>query len=503
MKSVHINEIGEIAKKWREQKGKQVRYIPPPEILGWVDDEKRNSLILRNGTIVDDLIRYLSALDKCGTEREFSVAKNGDMKITRVNSCNHGKTCKLCNNRAALARRDIIKKAEKGLSAVGADNICMLTFTMKNVPDIYTAITDFKKSWRKWYKTSAIYQHIQGGVKSIEIKRGSGSGLHHVHAHCLVWADKEIDFSVYDAAEKKRIIAATIKKHGRKPDKNELRPAIKRTTTDVFFEEFCDKLRSDTSISYYKRKNNMQYIHVPAAVRARYAKKTVEYPLSAITEEWYKASGAINLKVNIIGQRGKQQHIDSAIAETLKYALKTSEYQDNGGLFCSAADDLLQALDAVKGLRQVEMLGAFRAVAKRLAAAAAAVGETIKAAAPDLQQKFFRWTNGSEYREAAKKSGLEYNCRYEEITERRIQLEVWRTWRRGCLSMRSKIVGKYLAERADIKNDVGIIAGAVLVDRTRRARLMMESALAALTKKIRESQERLGNMYGTLNMIGA
>lgn len=494
--SAHIDNIGKISEKWKSQKGKQARYIPPVDILNRIDESSRSSIILKNGTIFDDLARYLAALEKCGTEREFSVSQNGALNITRVNSCNHGKTCKLCNNRAALARKDIIKKAEAGLSSIGADYVYMLTFTQKNVEDIYTAIDTFKTSWRKWYKTSATYQHIQGGVKSIEIKRGSGSGLHHVHAHVLVWSDTAIDFSVYDATKKKNIIAEILKKHSRKPEKNELKPAIKRTTIDADFDIICDKFRTDTSISYYRRQKISEII-IPAAVRRRYSADHNEYPLSAITEEWYRSSGAINLKVNVIGQRGKQQHIDSAIAETLKYALKTSEYQHDFGLFGSAAEDLMQALDAVKGLRQVEMLGAFRSVAKRIAAAAAAAGEKVKAALPDLQKKFYRWTNGSEYR------GNQFISRYEEITNRRIQVVMWRTWQRGVLSLRAKIVGRYLAARAAIRADVGLIAGTILVDRTRLARQLMEMSLSALTKKIRESQNRLMNIYGTLNIVSA
>jgi hypothetical protein len=114
-------------------------------------------------------------------------------------------------------------------------------------------------------------------VVGIEVKRGKGSGKWHPHAHALVFCDKRLDFSVYNQAEKS---------------------ALETTWGDKIPPERLRAIARD---------------FVP------FDGDTV--PVSALTKEWYTATGgdSLNLDARPIRDGGPYGDITNQVKEVVKY----------------------------------------------------------------------------------------------------------------------------------------------------------------------------------------
>jgi len=471
--------------RWEQSKARQVGYVPPEDVrlrTGAADDV--NTLVMRRGLIVDDLLRMQRAMLSCGTSREFSISKDFKVSRTGGHSCGRTKYCKICSNRATMKRRETIRKARRIISNKKARYVYMLTFTQDNAADIYEAIARFQSSFRRWSRMgqkdrNGEYSKIIAGVKSIEVKRGGGSGLQHVHAHVLVWCNKKIEYSTYwhnweNVSENQwtveKITEEMKKRYNKKPLKRHLKLAAK-----------CGEWRNGTFI-----------------------------PMSKISKEWKNASGAVNIRVDAIGS-GKYQSEESAITETLKYALKTTDYLDseNSRLFGDGGRDLLTALDALRGVRQVEMLGVLRSVESGEVNTPESVSKLERAArrrarragemvAPDPRISWNKFEDGTRF--FAWRFGHDVlDHKYEDITGRRRSLSKFQILMSGVRGMRARIVGQYRHDRswwlwyARANN----LSAADTVAGIRARGDVMKTKLARLNNKFLQSLQRLRALYGS------
>jgi hypothetical protein len=74
-------------------------------------------------------------------------------------------------------------------------NVALITFTYRNQENLAEMIQIMQTAWRSFYNDSStakiFKERFMGGIRSMEVKRGAGSGLWHVHFHCLVLTPAE------------------------------------------------------------------------------------------------------------------------------------------------------------------------------------------------------------------------------------------------------------------------------------------------------------------------
>lgn len=169
-------------------------------------------------------LRYLSNnLCECGSYLVFrDYYTIGKIRLSAANFCRKHLLCPLCAIRRGAKA---LKAYTDRLSIILQDNPdlkpYLVTFTTKNGEDLSERFEHFTRSMKRYTDRRRMalssksrnlpveMNFAWGGVSSIEIKRGSGSGLWHVHSHA-VWLCKEA------------------------PDENRLRDEWKDVTGDSF-----------------------------------------------------------------------------------------------------------------------------------------------------------------------------------------------------------------------------------------------------------------------------
>lgn len=150
-------------------------------------------------------LKISNALKNCGDYLHFrDYYTIEERKLLNAYFCKRHLICPLCairrgakQVRAYMEKLEIILQENHNLKAY------FITFTIKNgdiLNERYRHLTDsFRKllqARRDSYKPNRRFfefAYADGGVYSIEFKRGSGSGLWHPHIHCLVLAKHSID----------------------------------------------------------------------------------------------------------------------------------------------------------------------------------------------------------------------------------------------------------------------------------------------------------------------
>jgi hypothetical protein len=150
-----------------------------------------------------DLGYLASTLHDCGSYLIFrDYYTVGKIRLSAANFCRKHLLCPLCAIRrgakalkAYTDRLSIILQENPGLKPY------LVTFTIKNRSDLAEAFDHFTRSMKRYTdkrrEALKVKKHgrscvpvemnkAAGGVSSIEVKRGSGSGLWHVHSHA-VW----------------------------------------------------------------------------------------------------------------------------------------------------------------------------------------------------------------------------------------------------------------------------------------------------------------------------
>jgi hypothetical protein len=152
-----------------------------------------------------DLGYLASTLHACGSYLVFrDYYTVGKVRLSAANFCRKHLLCPLCAIRRGAKA---LKAYTDRLSVILQDNIklkpYLVTFTIKNREDLADAFGHFTRSMKRYTdkRRKALslsnrnlpveMNKAAGGVSSIEVKRGAGSGLWHVHSHA-VWLCEEM-----------------------------------------------------------------------------------------------------------------------------------------------------------------------------------------------------------------------------------------------------------------------------------------------------------------------
>lgn len=158
------------------------------------------------GCLVEDIPERGKKLQRCGSWLWFREALEGREQGRRflyaADFCQQFRLCQFC----------AIRRASKTVEAYGPKVVTELlngpdrralfvTLTQESGPDLQEAfdrLTDglsrFNHRWRKRGRDAGHLRPIAGGVGSIEVKRGSGSGQWHPHYHGVWLTDGFCDF---------------------------------------------------------------------------------------------------------------------------------------------------------------------------------------------------------------------------------------------------------------------------------------------------------------------
>jgi hypothetical protein len=271
-------------------------------------------MVLKNGTIKDDIVNFAQKYSNCSTN-ELIAQYNHSGKTLRKklhsNACNEVRFCKICAGRKTAQRWNRLKPKIEELHSL-FPHIYLMTFTQKTHQDLYLAIEQMQQKFRRWYKLadhnrSGEYSKVKAGIKSLEVVRGERSGEWHVHIHFLAFCSSAIDFKKWKDRRVKNI-----------------------------FGELVDN-------------ENPEPLHETKIIDGK------EWVFSKFSLEWYKATGDLMADCKPIRPNkkygGKGRLLEGAVKEVLKYNTKVSHYSPK---------DLALVYDATRGVRHFELTGLLR-----------------------------------------------------------------------------------------------------------------------------------------------
>lgn len=141
-----------------------------------------------------ELNSIATSISQCG---DFSImyecTQCGTREWKGFSRCKN-KFCICCNAvKSLMWLAKTFKKFEEYLEQ--GKYIVLLTLTIRDRPNLSEALDILNKAWRYFYNrdreiASTFHFKFIGGVKSLEIKTGSGSGMWHPHLHCLLIKDR-------------------------------------------------------------------------------------------------------------------------------------------------------------------------------------------------------------------------------------------------------------------------------------------------------------------------
>ena len=172
------------------------------------------AIFLRSGAVDDLMSRRqvnscIKALRLCASQvvlREYWLEEKPDCRLAHGSDfCHRYRFCPLCAGlraaREAMICREVVARATA--SRAGAGFLSMLVFTIRNRENFHeafeivrSAIAELIKRRRRALSGSrdvTEFAKLYGGVYSIELKRGAGSGLWHVHVHMLAYQREWLD----------------------------------------------------------------------------------------------------------------------------------------------------------------------------------------------------------------------------------------------------------------------------------------------------------------------
>lgn len=163
-----------------------------------------------------DFSETLKKITRCGSILEIrrpldkSTGEIGNGRIFAGNYCGAHSVCPHC------ARRVQNRRMARFLGPIEAaanrlNHAYMVTFTLppsktwaEGLKDLQSARRAFVRMGqkRKGGRGKGEWAKVAGALVKIELKRGSGSGLPHVHAHALVFTNEPFDLRVYKLGKK-------------------------------------------------------------------------------------------------------------------------------------------------------------------------------------------------------------------------------------------------------------------------------------------------------------
>ena len=287
---------------------------------------------------IDKIKSCCSVVELSATYTEVDHVVEQVMSVVNGNFCKQHAVCPVCADRSQNRRRARYNepiKEQASLVKEGKRYAYILTFTIKDGESLAERLSNLKQSKLNWRKmgqkrkngfSEGEARRIKAGLSTIEIKRGSDSGLWHVHAHELIFTDSPLDYMVYDQQIKKELQ----KKFGSKIPKEVLKAAAIETAT--FNGE--------------------------------------EVAVSKISKEWLKATGGESISIDVeplqhipknasykkqrkCASMSFEQSIAYQAKEVLKYMSKPSE---------NTPEDMLEIITDTYNKRMVATYGEFRGV---------------------------------------------------------------------------------------------------------------------------------------------
>jgi hypothetical protein len=149
----------------------------------------------RVDAVLADRSAIASRLASCGMLLAYRAYRKGDavgMSRYVADRCGLHLLCPFC---AAVRSRRVLARYASRCAVVTANSpfpldAFLITFTVKNGPDLIERFDHLTRSLRSLIKRctdgrSSEFSAIVGGAYGIEVKRGSGGGLWHPHAHMV------------------------------------------------------------------------------------------------------------------------------------------------------------------------------------------------------------------------------------------------------------------------------------------------------------------------------
>lgn len=287
---------------------------------------------------IDKIKSCCSVVELSATYTEVDHVVEQVMSVVSGNFCKQHAVCPVCADRSQNRRRARYNepiKEQASLVKEGKRYAYILTFTIKDGVSLAERLSNLKQSKLEWRKmgqkrkkafSNGEAKKIKAGLSTIEIKRGSDSGLWHVHAHELIFTDSPLDYQVYDQQIKKELQ----KKFGSKIPKEVLKAAAIETA--IFNGE--------------------------------------EVAVSKISKEWLKATGGESISIDVeplqhipkntsykkqrkCASMSFEQSIAYQAKEVLKYMSKPSE---------NTPEDMLEIITDTYNKRMVATYGEFRGI---------------------------------------------------------------------------------------------------------------------------------------------
>ena len=145
--------------------------------------------------------KLADALGDCGNYATFrDYFTIGQVRLSHFCTCKKHLICPLCAiRRGAKALRVYLARVQALMAANPRLRASLVTYTVKNGPDLLERFTHLTNSHRKYMKrrkgarqTGEIRKAF-AGVFSIELKIGKNSGLHHPHVHAIWLHEDDLD----------------------------------------------------------------------------------------------------------------------------------------------------------------------------------------------------------------------------------------------------------------------------------------------------------------------
>lgn len=187
--------------------------------------ELEKSHVSDSGLTYTDLYEKINKIKSCSSiielkEQFIETGKNEHdqiLSVSKANFCKQHAVCPICADRSQSRRRarfsDPIKLQAKQVSE-GKKHAYIVTKTIESGEDLAERL-DFLKGSKKAFRlmgqkrkagrSNGEEKKVVAAISSIEVKRGSGSRLWHVHSHELVFTDSPFDYQVYDSKKRNHL----------------------------------------------------------------------------------------------------------------------------------------------------------------------------------------------------------------------------------------------------------------------------------------------------------
>lgn len=290
--------------------------------------------LTRTGLTRSDILDKIESMRSCaGTiERKVNISQ-GRETVSTGHHCHNPLSCHICAKRSQGKRRARVlpKIAE---CSKKYRNIYKITFTLPDGADLLecgSRLRDSLQAFRKMGQrrgaghSDGEWSKVRAGVMSIENKRGSNSGLWHVHAHAVVFCDDQINFSVYDQDKKRQLI----EKYGNSIPREVL-------------EQIRNKELSKAAYEWYLASGGATDIHIE---RLRKIPPEICNPKS----KFYSPE-----KIQMYAAMSYQDSVISQVKEAVKYDTDFNSIEN--------ASDMITILADCRGRRFYSTFGDFRRV---------------------------------------------------------------------------------------------------------------------------------------------